>query len=310
MRFDLNQFTKSKKGILTLTTFASLALFTICFIAFIFVQFVFNPGGSSTPSGDGSTPSGNGQSGGAVTYTTIAVESNQVYTHGSLLVVNTQIPIQTYPTDLVDLYKERPNPAPYMLLDAKQLLKRDAFDALNAMMNAYYGETGLNNVTVTSSYRTEAQQAALTSSAVKAGYSDHHLALSVALKQNNAELANGHWIYENGYKYGFIQRYPEGKEDSTLDTQRYFNCMRYVGIPHATYMHENNLSLEEYVALLKNYTYDGTHLTVAVGEESYEIYYIAANTGAELTTLYIPEGAEYTYSGNNTDGFIVTFKVG
>ncbi len=59
------------------------------------------------------------------------------------------------------------------------------------------------------------------------------------------------WIIENGYKYGFIQRYPEGKENITRRIKRK-DHFRYVGKEVAKIMHDENLCLEEYVAKYEN----------------------------------------------------------
>ena len=48
----------------------------------------------------------------------------------------------------------------------------------------------------------------------------------------------------------FVLRFPEGKSDSTgVDYEDWH--FRYVGVESAKYMTENNLTLEEYVSLLK-----------------------------------------------------------
>lgn len=49
----------------------------------------------------------------------------------------------------------------------------------------------------------------------------------------------------NSYKYGFILRYPEDKEDITGYNYEPWHY-RYVGIKLATYLFKNNLTLEEY----------------------------------------------------------------
>lgn len=53
------------------------------------------------------------------------------------------------------------------------------------------------------------------------------------------------WIHENCYKYGFILRYPKGKEEITGYKYEPWH-LRYVGKELATYLKENNLTLEEY----------------------------------------------------------------
>lgn len=54
------------------------------------------------------------------------------------------------------------------------------------------------------------------------------------------------WLHENCYKYGFILRYPKGKEDVTGYKYECWH-FRYVGKELSNYMHDNNiLTLEEY----------------------------------------------------------------
>jgi hypothetical protein len=112
------------------------------------------------------------------------------------------------------------------------------------------------------------------------------------------------WIYENAHKYGFIVRYPESKSDQT-GVSGYEHCFRYVGVPHATYITQSNLCLEEYVELLKN-NYTSTHLAIKGADgNSYEVYYVPAGSG-DITTISVPSNYEYTVSGDNVSGFIVT----
>lgn len=265
---------------------------------------------------------GNGTGGGAkLQYTTIPVSSSDAFAKGSLLLVNHNYAIRVYPEDgnLLTIYGVNKHDS-YKVRNSTLRLTSEALTAFNAMLDAYFAQTGDGTVMITSAYRTEKEQQALSStSTVAPGHSDHHLGLSVALKcidGATSDLDKDHWIYQHCHEYGFIQRYPAGKEESTGDTQSYLNCIRYVGVAHATYMKENNLSLEEYVDLLKQYTYEGLHLQVKVGDAAYEIYYVAGNFSTEeetaITTLNVPEDAEaypYTYSGNNVDGFVVTIKV-
>ena len=93
------------------------------------------------------------------------------------------------------------------------------------------------------------------------GQSEHQtgLALDFALIINNIYVDNFDdsfkevkWIHENAYKYGFILRYPKGKEDITGFSYEYWH-LRYVGKDVSYYMHNKNIStLEEYHLL--NYT--------------------------------------------------------
>ena len=102
--------------------------------------------------------------------------------------------------------------------------------------------------------------------------------------------------------YGFIQRYRREKEAVTGIGAEPWH-FRYVGVPHATAMAAEDLCLEEYVEYLKNFPFDGQHLLVNCASGQYEIWYCAGSAA------YLPDQGEYTVSGNNTDGLIVTCKV-
>lgn len=54
------------------------------------------------------------------------------------------------------------------------------------------------------------------------------------------------WLDENAYKYGFILRYPKGKEEITEITYEPWHY-RYVGIENAQNIKESGLTLEEYI---------------------------------------------------------------
>ena len=54
------------------------------------------------------------------------------------------------------------------------------------------------------------------------------------------------WLHENCAKYGFILRYPKGKEDITKISFESWHY-RYVGVEAATYIMEQGLTLEEYL---------------------------------------------------------------
>ena len=71
--------------------------------------------------------------------------------------------------------------------------------------------------------------------------------------------------------------------------------------------------LEDYLTLLKQYPYSGQHLRFKADNGiTYEIYYVPASTGKELTEIPVPQDSTYTYeiSGDNDSGFIVTVTLG
>lgn len=58
------------------------------------------------------------------------------------------------------------------------------------------------------------------------------------------ELSETKWIHNNAHKFGFILRYPEGKEDITKYSYEPWH-LRYVG-RLAEYIYKKNITLEEY----------------------------------------------------------------
>lgn len=56
------------------------------------------------------------------------------------------------------------------------------------------------------------------------------------------------WLLAHCQEYGFILRYPEDKQDITQVMYEPWH-FRYVGVEAATYIMENNLCLEEFIAL-------------------------------------------------------------
>ncbi len=115
------------------------------------------------------------------------------------------------------------------------------------------------------------------------------------------------WIAENAHNYGFILRYPEGKEGFFDDsiTENRSSTFRYVGIAAATHIAQNSLCLEEYIDAVKAYSIDNM-LEITGSTATYGVYYVPANPNGP-TTFSVPEsGTPYEVSGNNKDGFIVT----
>ena len=58
------------------------------------------------------------------------------------------------------------------------------------------------------------------------------------------EIDNNEWLEKNAYEYGFIKRYPSDKKDLTGYDN--INAYRYVGTEVSRFIHDNNISYEEY----------------------------------------------------------------
>lgn len=86
-----------------------------------------------------------------------------------------------------------------------------------------------------------------------AGYSESQLGTTVAFQQKYYSLedfdetASYQWLLENASRYGYILRYPQGKEEITGKAS-YNNIFRYVGVELATILQQNQWTLEEYNA--------------------------------------------------------------
>ncbi len=89
----------------------------------------------------------------------------------------------------------------------------------------------------------------------KPGESEHQTGLAFDIggddqscwaNQNFNNTKEAKWLYENAYKYGFILRYPEGKENITGYMYESWHY-RYVGTEHSKNFAMNNLTLEEYL---------------------------------------------------------------
>lgn len=235
---------------------------------------------------------------------------------GDLILVNTthEYVFPTINQNLVNVYDSQSlsdTLGDYFQLPSSSLLMdKTAYNALDKMMQAFYAQTGIPNVIVSSAYRTYAEQEG---KSVPPGYSDSHTGLSFALNVlTNDKKTTGlssdpiyDWIFDNCYKYGFTVRYPDGKESLTLvsDYNYYF---RYVGYVHAYVMKVNDMCLEEYIPYVQGYTKAAPLLVTTDDGIAHQIYYVPAATDGSDTALPIPDGHPYTVSGDNEGGFIVT----
>ncbi|SIT89487.1 M15 family metallopeptidase [Edaphobacillus lindanitolerans] len=88
------------------------------------------------------------------------------------------------------------------------------------------------------------------------GYSEHQTGLTFDIGEANQEqhwarnsfgdTEAGKWLFANAHRFGFILRYPEGKEDITGYMHESWHY-RYVGKELAAKIHSENLTLEEYL---------------------------------------------------------------
>ena len=145
-----------------------------------------------------------------------------------------------------------------------------AAEALKKMVDAA-GKEGLN-LNLQSGYRSHELQkklhdlyseqqgrAEVDTYSARPGYSEHQTGLAVDVggtsnpncnvRQCFAGTPEAAWLNANAYKYGFIVRYPQGKQEVTGYEHEPWH-LRYVGIYLATQMKTKNvLTMEEYFNL-------------------------------------------------------------
>lgn len=87
----------------------------------------------------------------------------------------------------------------------------------------------------------------------RGGYSEHNTGLAIDLNGVRAdflETTAGKWMAEHAEEYGFVLRFPQGKEAETGIMYEPWHY-RYVGKEHALKMKELGMCLEEYVDYVK-----------------------------------------------------------
>ena len=85
----------------------------------------------------------------------------------------------------------------------------------------------------------------------RAGYSEHQTGLAVDIDNQIVDYNRFHitqeftWMQNNAYKYGFLLRYPLGKEHITGYKYEPWHY-RYIGKDIAKYIHDSGITYEEY----------------------------------------------------------------
>ena len=110
---------------------------------------------------------------------------------------------------------------------------------------------------------------------------------------------------EKMISYGFVERYPEGKEDITGIAAEPWH-FRYVGLPHAAIMMLRGYCLEEYIDYLSLFPAEGPHLEISVQNKNFEIFYQKLSETDGSVTLELPSSLPFQASGTNAGGCVVT----
>lgn len=248
-------------------------------------------------------------------YEEISVEPSMLY-KGSLVLVDQSHPshLNADELDLEQVYYAKDKPDTYEIsYPGHTSLNSTALAKFNRLMKAYYSATNNTEIMFNYGYLESGKEKSNPESASA-------LDVQIHLKRDNGtydfvtNITPYSWLFDHMASYGFTLRYPPDKAEITHERGGY-TAIRYVGVPHAAYMAENNLCLEEYLDMLRGshnfYTSSVPVLKYSTSELEYLIYYVPADPDGDFK-IPVPTSGTGTYeiSGNNVDGFIVTAIVG
>lgn len=156
---------------------------------------------------------------------------------------------------------------PFEGFHQKKQMRKVAANALEKLFNAANNQAGLE-LFAQSGYRSFDRQDAIFASNVEAygeeaannvsarpGESEHQTGLTMdltspdvgfKLNTNFGNTDEGQWLKEHAAEYGFIIRYPKGKEDITKYQYEPWH-LRYVGEKAATEIMKKGITLEEFL---------------------------------------------------------------
>ena len=156
---------------------------------------------------------------------------------------------------------------------------REAFDQLSADaaeegLNIYegsgYRDYKFQETCYNSMVRGYNKQYADTWSA-RPGHSEHQTGYTIDCNTKNEAFGNtdeGKWLAAHCHEYGFIIRYPKGKETITGYNYEAWH-IRYVGKTHARIIHDQDITLEEYLDIDSAY-HDGDPDASLLGDDDTE----------------------------------------
>ena len=161
-------------------------------------------------------------------------------------------------TALTDIPTVLSNPEVNQLRKAAYEALKELFDAAKEEGYELHARSGYRSyytqASLYTSYVENYGKAAADKYSAKPGQSEHQTGLSMditceainyKLDTTFGEKEEGKWVAENAHRYGFIIRYPKGKEDITGYAYEPWH-IRYLGVELAEKIYESGLTLEEY----------------------------------------------------------------
>lgn len=241
------------------------------------------------------------------------VRNAEALGEGDLVLLNTAFRFNGVPGDLESIYTYLFDKAGTQIAWASttsiQGSKR-MLTALNEMLCAFYSKTNLSTVMVTDIYNTATERG-------KPCF-EHESGLAVdfqlCLKDEGTYppfTGEGEysWFSRYSYQFGFIERY-SGEKTNVTGVEAVPYHFRYVGKPHAEIMMYNDLTLEDYIEYIKQYSVSAPLSFESEDGSRYAIFYVE-KSDEKTTNIPIPrdeDDIEYVcdISGDNRSGYIVT----
>lgn len=241
---------------------------------------------------------------------TIIQKKEQIY-QGNLILVNAQ-------------YAYREDKTCVRVNVQGETLLREAAHSLNALMEKL---GGWEQIAAVSGWRSMEEQQTIWDESMEEngesftrkyvavpGHSEHQtgLAMDLGFRQGEIDFIRPAFPYdgicqafrERAAEYGFVERYPAGKEQVTGIGHEPWH-FRYVGTPHAQIMKQEGMVLEEYIPFLRRFAHGiNPYQTETGGRKTWISFQKAKQQGA--TEIKTDESMEVSISGNNVDGFIIT----
>lgn len=240
-----------------------------------------------------------------ITMTNLSVSNTEV-SDGSLAIIKTEN--STFPSvdesKLANVYSSKSDV--YGLSGNGLYLYEEAIKNLDKFIVNFYNEVPDNGLIIDKAYLKAAETNADDGTIdLSTGYS---IKLSIYGSSYSFSDAEFKYLSEQAYRYGVIQRYPEGKKNYTGYDEN-LTIYRYVGLGHSWYMNYYKFSLEEYIDKLRTEKVvefkSGLENNVA-----YVIYYIPIDETSNTTNIPVPSDEyEYSISGDGSKGFVVAVKV-
>lgn len=247
---------------------------------------------------------------------TILLRKEDIY-KGDLILINKKHPIKMNEEEIMNhlepitgQYKD------HLIIKKAARSLRKVFDKINSK----------DKIVPVSGFRTEKDQFNLYKGSIiengieftrkfvaRPNESEHQSGMAIDLGQNKEDIdficpdLPYYGIYkkfrQESIKYGFIERYKEGKEHITGIAREPWH-FRYVGYPHSVIIEEKGFVLEEYHDFIKEYTSLDHPYRYEDHTKLVKIFFVKSTGDGQI--LNIEKNILYKVSGNNSDGYIVT----